>query len=239
MQERFHISDDDAIQRLRQKGEPIHLFGETSRERRMRLRSLELSEEHGMRVLQGHNDSRRFMRSTEKELLMEQVERRSSPHLASKSTSINEDRTEQDAPSTASSSSMSGRVPARMREGVGMHTVMDLKLMWTNPARVYPILYYTIKGLLADWELALAKRPEDVRHSAQGRQLSAMQMQTAEYIKPLLKALRRRSLEPDVLLRIAEIVHYMQQREYRKANDSYLQLSIGNAPWPIGITMAG
>ena len=53
MQERFHISDDDAIQRLRQKGEPIHLFGETSRERRMRLRSLELSEEHGMRVLQG------------------------------------------------------------------------------------------------------------------------------------------------------------------------------------------
>ncbi|WFD49578.1 hypothetical protein GLX27_004261 [Malassezia furfur] len=40
-------------------------------------------------------------------------------------------------------------------------------------------------------------------------------------------------------MRIAEIVHYMQQREYRKANDSYLQLSIGNAPWPIGVTAVG
>lgn len=46
-------------------------------------------------------------------------------------------------------------------------------------------------------------------------------------------------LEPDVLMRIAEIVHYMQKREYRHANDSYLQLSIGNAPWPIGVTMVG
>lgn len=40
-------------------------------------------------------------------------------------------------------------------------------------------------------------------------------------------------------MRIAEIVHYMQKREYRHANDSYLQLSIGNAPWPIGVTMVG
>lgn len=40
-------------------------------------------------------------------------------------------------------------------------------------------------------------------------------------------------------MRIAEIVHYMQQREYRMANDSYLQLSIGNAPWPIGVTAVG
>lgn len=40
-------------------------------------------------------------------------------------------------------------------------------------------------------------------------------------------------------MRIAEIVHYVQKREYRHANDSYLQLSIGNAPWPIGVTMVG
>lgn len=47
------------------------------------------------------------------------------------------------------------------------------------------------------------------------------------------------SLEPDVLVRMSEIVHYMQQREYRQANDSYLQLSIGNAPWPIGVADIG
>lgn len=46
-------------------------------------------------------------------------------------------------------------------------------------------------------------------------------------------------LEPDVLMNIAKIAHYMQVREYLKANDAYLQLSIGNAPWPIGVTMVG
>jgi len=42
-----------------------------------------------------------------------------------------------------------------------------------------------------------------------------------------------------MLLRISEIVHFMQLRQYSRANDSYLRLSIGNAAWPIGVTMVG
>lgn len=72
-----------------------------------------------------------------------------------------------------------------------------------------------------------------------GKTASAIQVQSSEYLKPLFKSLRNRSLPPDVLMRIAEIVHFVQKREYRNANDSYLQLSIGNAPWPIGVTMVG
>jgi pre-mRNA-splicing factor 18 len=72
-----------------------------------------------------------------------------------------------------------------------------------------------------------------------GKTASAIQVQSSEYLKPLFKSLRNRSLPPDVLMRIAEIVHFVQKREYRHANDSYLQLSIGNAPWPIGVTMVG
>lgn len=47
------------------------------------------------------------------------------------------------------------------------------------------------------------------------------------------------NLPSDVLARITEIVHHMQKRQYQKANDAYLRLSIGNAPWPIGVTMVG
>lgn len=47
------------------------------------------------------------------------------------------------------------------------------------------------------------------------------------------------NLPSDMLARVAEIVHHMQRRQYQKANDSYLRLSIGNAPWPIGVTMVG
>lgn len=31
----------------------------------------------------------------------------------------------------------------------------------------------------------------------------------------------------------------MQKRQYQKANDAYLRLSIGNAAWPIGVTSVG
>lgn len=31
----------------------------------------------------------------------------------------------------------------------------------------------------------------------------------------------------------------MLDKEYIKANDSYLEMAIGNAPWPIGVTMVG
>ena len=120
-----------------------------------------------------------------------------------------------------------------------MDSVLDLGLIRRDISRVYPMIYYTLKGLLADWAEALAKRPEDVRHSSQGRLVSATQVQTAENLKPLFKRLRRRELDADVLMRVAEIVHFVQRREYRQANDSYLQLSIGNAPWPIGVTMPG
>ena len=47
------------------------------------------------------------------------------------------------------------------------------------------------------------------------------------------------SLPADVLGRLSEIIHYMQSRQYQRANDSYLRLSIGNAAWPIGVTMVG
>lgn len=140
---------------------------------------------------------------------------------------------EESAPSSATDTT--ARVPAKLREGVGMNSVLDLKLMWTDQSRVYPIIYYTLKGLLADWAEALAQRSEKERESVQGRQLSAIHAQATENLKPLFKTLRRRALEPDILLHMAEIVHYMQLREYRKANDSYIQLSIGNAPWPLGI----
>jgi len=42
-----------------------------------------------------------------------------------------------------------------------------------------------------------------------------------------------------MLVFIYEIVDNLKKREYVKANDAYLRLAIGNAPWPIGVTMVG
>ena len=43
-------------------------------------------------------------------------------------------------------------------------------------------------------------------------------------------------IDHEILLKIVEMCEYMQIREYQKANDVYLKLSIGNAAWPIGIS---
>ncbi|WFC96997.1 hypothetical protein MBRA1_003663 [Malassezia brasiliensis] len=215
----FAISNEEAIARLRQKNEPIRLFGESDKDRRLRVRALELIEEHGGNP-HGRNDFVKLLQATDEAA-------RSAPAATRAPT---QPPTEPPARE---------RTPPSQREGVGMHSLLDLGLIRTDLPRVYPMIYYTLKGLLNEWGDTLAQRPEHQQHSQQGRLVTATHAQTREYLKPLFKGLRRRQVAPDVLMRIAEIVHYMQRREYRMANDSYLQLSIGNAPWPIGVTAVG
>lgn len=47
----------------------------------------------------------------------------------------------------------------RTGEGIGMDSLLDLELIRKDTARVYPIIYYTLKGLMEDWEKSLADRP--------------------------------------------------------------------------------
>ena len=46
-------------------------------------------------------------------------------------------------------------------------------------------------------------------------------------------------MEQGLLENFVEIVQHVMDRHYIKANDSYLEMAIGNAPWPIGVTMVG
>ncbi|KAI5831474.1 Prp18 domain-containing protein [Schizophyllum commune] len=207
--EAFNISIEETIRRLRQKGQPIRLFGETDRDRRLRLRALELIEERGHDRQGGQNDFRKALEDVEK------VEReRQSKGAREKGKKKDESAA----------------------NAVG---VLDLNLIKTDPDKLYPLIYYALKRTLKEWEEAMDDRPEDVKRTTQGKLAAATQVQSAEYLKPLFRQLRSRNLPPDVLARIAEIVHFMQTRQYQKANDSYLRLSIGNAPWPIGVTMVG
>ena len=47
------------------------------------------------------------------------------------------------------------------------------------------------------------------------------------------------SIAADILSFLADICGNILEREYVKANGIYLQMAIGNAPWPIGVTMVG
>src|ERR1700744_1169757 len=72
----FNISNEDAIRRLRAKGQTIRLFAETDKERRLRLGALEVIEERGGEKGAGQNDFRRVMEGMEQGLNVEEVEKK-------------------------------------------------------------------------------------------------------------------------------------------------------------------
>ncbi|KAG6825555.1 hypothetical protein H0H92_003273 [Tricholoma furcatifolium] len=203
----FNISNEETIRRLRAKGQPIRLFGESDKERRLRLRALELIEEKGHERQGGQNDFKKALED------VENVEK----ELQKKN---NKGKKKDDSEA-------------------GAMGVLDLGLIKSDPDKLYPLIYYALKRTLKEWGEAMDERPEHIKRTTQGKLAAATQVQSAEYLKPLFKTLRSRNLPPDMLARIAEIVHHMQKRQYQRANDSYLRLSIGNAPWPIGVTMVG
>lgn len=210
----FNISNEETIRRLRAKGQPIRLFGESDKDRRLRLRALELIEEKDHERHGGQNDFKKALED------VENVERL-----------MRDKRAQEEAKDKGKK--REGKEAAESGE------VLDLELIRTDPDKLYPIIYYALKRTLKEWEEWMDERPESIKRTTQGKLAAATQRQSAEYLKPLFKLLRSRSLPPDMLARVAEIVHYMQKRQYQRANDSYLRLSIGNAPWPIGVTMVG
>ena len=127
----FNISNDETVRRLRTKGQPVRLFGESDKERRLRLRALELIEEKGHDRAGGQNDFRKALEdveSAEREL---------------------KDRT---SVSDAGKGKKKGDA-----EGEG--GVLDLGLIKTDPDKLYPIIYFALKRTLKEWEESLAERP--------------------------------------------------------------------------------
>ena len=60
-------------------------------------------------------------------------------------------------------------------------------------------------------------------------------------MKPIIKLIKKdgKGLADEILSSLYIIVNYCMLKEYIKANDVYMKLCIGNAPWPLGVTMVG
>ncbi|KAI9482442.1 Prp18 domain-containing protein, partial [Coemansia mojavensis] len=116
---------------------------------------------------------------------------------------------------------------------------ISVELLRRDMDRLNTLLYVYFKRVLYEWDDFLNMRPDEERLSVDGKMAMATQRQSAEYLKPLFRGLKARTLQADIVARITEIARHMIDREYMKANDAYLQLSIGNAPWPVGVTQVG
>ncbi|KAJ1812077.1 hypothetical protein LPJ56_005611, partial [Coemansia sp. RSA 2599] len=208
------IGPEEIVKRLRARGEPIRLFGESDEARRKRLRHLELSEE---KTDGQQNEFRKVLAQVEAGAMLEELKRQAN---------------------------MSSDAEERRQRKYALLADYDVSaistdLLRTDIDRLHTLLYVYFKRLLYEWSSFLDSRPDDERRSAEGKMAAATQHQAADYLRPLFRNLKARKLPADVLARVTEIARNMLDREYMRANDSYLQLSIGNAPWPLGVTQVG
>lgn len=95
------------------------------------------------------------------------------------------------------------------------------------------------KRLLNEWNQELNEMPEAEKRTAKGKSMVATFKQCARYLNPLFKFCRKKVLPDDIRQALMLMVDCCMKRDYLAAMDHYIRLAIGNAPWPIGVTMVG
>lgn len=125
----FNISNEETIRRLRARGQPVRLFGESDKDRRLRLRALELIEGKGHERQGGQNDFKKALEDVENSEREREARNKSTRGKKREDSDNAED------------------------------SVLDLALLRTDPDKLYPLIYYALKRRLKDWEEAMEERP--------------------------------------------------------------------------------
>uniref|UniRef100_A0A914ZN80 Pre-mRNA-splicing factor 18 n=1 Tax=Parascaris univalens TaxID=6257 RepID=A0A914ZN80_PARUN len=207
----------EVIRRLRSRSQPITLFGETEAESRARLRKLEIEQPD---MKEGwKNDFQSAMREVDHELVEEVI----------KGEQNSAGKHDVDMPGSAEDTTWE-RIEANARLlGEG-----------DNPNRDCDIIREFFSYILSRWGRALNARDELTKRSAEGKLAATMHKQTMEHLRPLLSSLERHTTNADIRQHIVKICRLIIiERDYIRANNAYMEMAIGNAPWPVGVTRSG
>ncbi|XP_038667869.1 pre-mRNA-splicing factor 18 isoform X1 [Scyliorhinus canicula] len=209
------LSRQEVIRRLRERGEPIRLFAETDYEAFQRLRKIEILTPEINKGLR--NDLKAAMDKMDQQYLNEIVAgQEQGEEEGQNDLKVHEENT------TIEELEALGECLGQGDDCKDMDTITKV-----------------LRFLLDVWAKDLNAREDYLKCSVQGKLAGATHQQTESYLKPLFRKLRKKTLSQDIKESITDIIKFMLQREYVKANDAYLQMAIGNAPWPIGVTMVG
>jgi len=101
-------------------------------------------------------------------------------------------------------------------------------------------LFNWINIVLEDWEQYIIENLNDkrVKSNFVSKELEKYK-QCTQNIRPLLNLLQERKLHQVILDKLFKVMVFAENRDLLNANDRYIDLSIGNAAWPMGLTMVG
>lgn len=135
--ESFNVTAEEAVRRLRAKGQPIRLFAETDKERRLRLRALELIEE---RTDGQQNDFARAMDGMEMGLELHKLEMEAKGRVTSK-----EDNSTTKKGKDVVTDQVDDEDEDKEKKPKDEEVLIELALVKTNPHKIYPQVYFALK----------------------------------------------------------------------------------------------
>ncbi|CAK9147051.1 unnamed protein product [Ilex paraguariensis] len=97
----------------------------------------------------------------------------------------------------------------------------------------------SLKRLLNEWNQELDDVTEAEKRTAKGKSMVATFKQCARYLNPLFKFRRKKVLPDNIRQALLLVVECYLKRNYLAGMNHYIKMAIGNAPWPIGVTMVG
>jgi len=206
------LEEAEVIKRLREREEPIRLFGESPSETYQRLRNLEMKEPSGSKSQTDFKSAmekidQEYLKSMMMELHGDKVERKELKVLSS----IDEMK--------------------ELCEGIA-----DPDL---DKDKLFGLVRQFYRWLFDVYEQTGEKKYRENEGDLTVKLERAKIKQAETYIRPLFRSLKKKTLDETLLRSFGEIGGAVLEKNYIGANDVYLRTAIGNAAWPIGVTMVG
>lgn len=100
-------------------------------------------------------------------------------------------------------------------------------------------VYIWILKMMQEWKYDLGSKPVGWDRTLEGKSQTQVYTECKRVFWNLYDLLAKHTCNETILRKIYHLAHYCWIKEYKLALDNYMDLSIGNAPWPIGVTMVG
>ena len=236
------LTDDQVKQRLRSLFQPIILFGEKIDDRLARLIAYQSDDRNNNEDDYRNNSASgkgRQLLSQQKADDLEEEEFEEEDRAEER-----EGREPRRSHSTSAADDSDDEDDKKYESSVGPATgyiVNGKRIQFSKIPNLSAdkIVYKYFRSLLKEWEWDLNARDDTEKITSKGKMDTKTQKQCKDYIRPLFKLCKRKQVPADIIDKLLEMVQFCEDGNFRVAHDRYISTAIGNAAWPIGLTMVG
>lgn len=229
------LTPQQVKQRLRSLSQPIILFGESISDRLLRLIAFQGNElnvnEDDFRNNSANGKGRQPLSQLKADELEEEEfeEEDRAEETARQRSAVDDSDDEDDKKNGNTAGPATGYIVNGVR--IQFSKIPNLS--------ADKIVYKYFRSLLKEWEWDLNARPDSEKTTSKGKMDTKTQKQCKDYIRPLFKLCKRKQVPADIIDKLLEMVQFCEEGNFRVAHDRYISTAIGNAAWPIGLTMVG